>query len=1262
MSGAAAARLVDHFLRSPGTARFGPYQAEEGEDAELIPQVLIEDHLYRFRMVDADDLDVDLQVFLGIGDLGGVMWEQDVRALLRMAGSGNPTLPEALDGGYLTPEDTLAAGMDVGGAAFLATRRAQRSGSSQAVSRYLLEHPREAVRQFLRLAEGLAELAHIGLAHRNLSPAAIDVDAGMELRLARFEMSALVNDLFRATLDSVSGPARLRELFARDNAEALPYAPPERLAFVLGVEESLVENERSDTYSLAAVVWEWFLGPFPTERLPTRSEGVPDEIEARAVHAGYQAFNGYLRRRLLEDERVPPELANLLARMLAPNPDDRPDADETVALVVANHDRIMAMWDDPAPARPYALLFMPRESAETVYRWGWIDDHPATSDGRNELKGLIREDLRRGFVVFSPNGADEFVDGGERASKRAARYVLLGERGAWFCDLYRPKNDDGVLLAPTPGGVVIKYVAQRALPWVNRRLADLGWRQGRRIPEFELIATDINTATMRRKLSDRPPWTPLLESTTPTTVEAPAEAEYRGALGWLVDYQQAELDLRSYPYIRVTEGSDSEVLVRYDEKRDQRRIVSSPLTVKYANTPGLRPSFGAFFDELENDDGAAEVDLVSDHNGRPAANRDLVQAEVISGQGQDRVLLRRRRGQPPIPAAGWISAKDDRGSRTSLRRQREASYELLRNKTLLGQIRSPRTIRTLETRWADAGRELLGDGPAAVREMLVCHPLSAIQGPPGSGKTRVAAAAIAAYLKDAPAARVLVSAQSNFALDNLAAAVLTEIGAMDRTGRPTRADDGPAPLPLRVVSKAANALDRVDDRILPWTRDAFAHREAGMLHRHALSEAEQAREPLRSVLSDWARALDPQRGESLVPELSDRLHRGANLVFATCATSTPELLAPSMMAVFDWVVVEEAAKAWPTELAIPLVRGLRWSLVGDQAQLPAHRRHDVERFLDSCVNDPHSDIALIGDDRERYLATFDLFANLFTERQQRAHRQRPPLLRMATQFRMAEPIGDLVSRVFYPAQQQPPQAPADGLPAGGLATYLDPDPAKRITAPRFDSPTRLSGRPLLWLDTADLDICRDIPRWSNPGEAAVVVRLLERMHPFPRPNRDGYGRDPIAVLTPYRAQHQLLGRSGIARDYLSTVHAFQGREADVVVVSMVRDTPRGIPRGDQGPGDTHGAIGHLVQRELVNVLFSRARRQLIVVGRFDHYASVMGPDGFWTKVCRAVRLYGTVLSARDLLGGDLTELRVTDDGDDLEEPRLPLPSRGGRAW
>ena len=52
----------------------------------------------------------------------------------------------------------------------------------------------------------------------------------------------------------------------------------------------------------------------------------------------------------------------------------------------------------------------------------------------------------------------------------------------------------------------------------------------------------------------------------------------------------------------------------------------------------------------------------------------------------------------------------------------------------------------------------------------------ALQGPPGTGKTEVTSEAVAAFVDKEPVARVLVSAQSHDALDNLAERITRKLG------------------------------------------------------------------------------------------------------------------------------------------------------------------------------------------------------------------------------------------------------------------------------------------------------------------------------------------------------------------------------------------------------------------------------------------------------------------------------------------------------
>src|SRR6056297_4326070 len=82
----------------------------------------------------------------------------------------------------------------------------------------------------------------------------------------------------------------------------------------------------------------------------------------------------------------------------------------------------------------------------------------------------------------------------------------------------------------------------------------------------------------------------------------------------------------------------------------------------------------------------------------------------------------------------------------------------------------------------------------------------------------------------------------------------------------------------------------------------------------------------------------------------------------------------------------------------------------------------------------------------------------------------------------------------------------------------------------------------------------------------------------------GVRADQIAIIAPYAAQVRLLrGRLDTPKLEVDTVDGFQGREKEVVLLTMVRSN-------DQGE------IGFLADTRRTNVAITRARRKLIVVG------------------------------------------------------------------
>jgi hypothetical protein len=1230
-------RLVHYYCVAEETARYGPYRA--GDAADEVPRgtELIRGRLYRYRLVDGLGRPVDLQVYAGLGGLGGQLWEQEVRMLLRLGGSGVAALPEILEGGYEDAESTAKARVDTQGIAFVATRGSDHSLADPGAAGAMRADPVAALIQFQRLAEALAELHALGAQHRSLAPAAVLADLSgtvPRLWIARFEMSALISNLLRRTVDTEISLPELRALFLAGEAgsdgaapgvapdvRVLSCQPFERLGFLYpadGDAAPLLESYTSDVFSLAALVWDWFCDPATLTAGP-----LPDAPVER-----HEELHRRMAAQLGPAGQVPRRLGSLLTEMLARNPRDRPTAAQVEQRIAEDLNAIRQAMAGGEDSMPYLVVDNPKEAAQLLRSWNLIT-HGADSDqGREEITGFMAADLKHARLLRSPLGAGPFVHGGDPEDKRNSRLVLLGRHAAWFCQQYRMKSW-GQLGHPLDEALIIKYAANREHPGTRRALEDL-IETSPHIPiaAVQVVSVDVAESVMRAALKDRPSWKPLVDSLRDASSEAVEDREYGAALDWLLRYQGAELQARIYAFERL-ESSGSEVTLQWAPEREERQLNSDVLLRKFADSTWLRPSFGTFFQHLEDDEGESQVEIGADGPGsRPQFSRQQSVWTIVPDRvGDDRITLRRSGESRGIPERGWIRPLSDTGTRTAVSRQAVGRWDLVRTRALLSQLRDPRSVKTLPHRWRRAGQGLAGkDGKAIVRDMLTYRPFYAIQGPPGTGKTTVVAEAVAEYLRQEPAARVLISAQSGFALDNLAQRTLTRVGEMSGDGKPT---DDMKVAALRITSRSGSPPN---DRIKPWTRDALTERVAKASRREVDAAIASARsDRLAQALSRWRDLLSAEDGENVLPELSDRLGRAANLVFATCATATAEAVTPDgTRSRFDWVVVEEAAKAWPTELAMPLARGSMWTLIGDHQQLGAHRRQDFERFLADCAGDPAPELASLAEQQTVYLNAFDTFRQLFRHLEDdtltAAEKDRRPLRRLTTQYRMRRPIAEVVSRVFYPASAA---LLADGLPPGRLRTGAE------IPALPLRSPTALVGEAVVWLDTSEVPDCSDDePRWWNPGEARLAARLVEGLSPRPVPHRDGYSGEPLAVLTPYRQQARVLEGYGELRDWVSTIHAFQGREADIVIVSLVRDHRHGPP------GVSWSSLGHLTQPNLINVMMSRARKLLVIIGNFAHFENVDGEyresgdqaEGpFWGRLCTAVQQYGTVVPAASVV-------------------------------
>lgn len=304
---------------------------------------------------------------------------------------------------------------------------------------------------------------------------------------------------------------------------------------------------------------------------------------------------------------------------------------------------------------------------------------------------------------------------------------------------------------------------------------------------------------------------------------------------------------------------------------------------------------------------------------------------------------------------------------------------------------------------------------------------------------------------------------------------------------------------------------------------------------------------VESLCKEWQKRVT--QGDGLLQEsIAD-----STLVGATCLGIAS--LGPDVEINFDWVIVDEAGKATPPEILVPICLGRKIVLVGDHKQLP-----------------PVVDQALLKlQDKERMnINKEDLELSLFEYLERSLNDDCKNIL--DEQYRMNPVIGDLISKLFYESK---------------LVSKTSKE-EKTIPLKLYES------KPLVWLSTAarfDRKEERISDSYRNPCEAKLI---FEQLLEIDKELNELKLKKETAIIAGYRGQRDSLTRlyesSYKAKFHnmsieINTVDAFQGRETDIVFYSVVRS-------------NDDGKLGFLKDVRRLNVAFSRARELLVVVG--DH--------------------------------------------------------------
>ena len=327
--------------------------------------------------------------------------------------------------------------------------------------------------------------------------------------------------------------------------------------------------------------------------------------------------------------------------------------------------------------------------------------------------------------------------------------------------------------------------------------------------------------------------------------------------------------------------------------------------------------------------------------------------------------------------------------------------------------------------------------------------------------------------------------------------------------------------------------------------------------------------------------------ENLCKEWQKRVTQGDGLLQESIADSTIvgatclgiASLSSNIEFEFDWVIVDEAGKATPPEILVPICLGRKIVLVGDHKQLP-----------------PVVDETLLKlQDKERMnISKEDLELSLFEYLERNLSDDCKSIL--DEQYRMNPVIGDLISKLFYESK---------------LVSKTSRE-EKTIPLKMYES------KPLVWLSTAtrfDRKEERISDSYRNTCEAKLI---FEQLLEIDKELSELKLKKETSIIAGYRGQKDELTRlyesSYKAKFHnmsieINTVDAFQGRETDIVFYSIVRS-------------NDNGKLGFLKDLRRLNVAFSRARELLVVVG--DHqcvqrHLDVNGKENPFVGIIKFIR-------------------------------------------
>ena len=468
----------------------------------------------------------------------------------------------------------------------------------------------------------------------------------------------------------------------------------------------------------------------------------------------------------------------------------------------------------------------------------------------------------------------------------------------------------------------------------------------------------------------------------------------------------------------------------------------------------------------------------------------------------------------------------------------------------------------------------------AVAKAVSAPDIAIIQGPPGTGKTTVIAEIIWQQILKKPDSKILLTSQTNLAVDNALERLQGRRGI-----RPVRIQNASTEKEVGIEAKRY-MLNFMED----WCKKTNAENEDNGVNIWIDSILRDMTEDEKyaSVIDQWKKDLIV-RDRNTREQFYEAYKSNVNLVAATCSICGSKqlqeiyaLLFGNNENAFDVVIMDEASKATPLEMSVPMVWGKKIIIIGDHKQLPP------------MMNEDNIVLSLKKANQKVLAETIESFQESQFELLFRsAFKLKPSIVAtLDTQYRMHKQIMNTVSH-FYSEELE------EGLKCGLSDEDMDNEEYNArgsryhgLTLPGFIDPQTHA----IWVD---VDSYESQPSGStsyvNNGELnaiRTVIKALQKADGFQKfmDSQEKPEDKEIGIITFYGAQYgkikEMYKDGKIDKSLplrINVVDKFQGMERNIIIISTVRS-------------NKEHRYGFAEDIRRINVGFSRARRLLIVVG------------------------------------------------------------------